>query len=219
MPSSSPNTIAPPAPASQRIWLGLWCIAFATVAIWSYVDPLDRTTWWLETAPAFIAAAVLAATMRRFPLTPLAYWLILAHAIVLMVGGHYTYAEVPLFDWLREPLGWSRNNYDKLGHFMQGFVPALVSRELLLRLTPLTRGGWLDFLVICVCLAISAFYELIEWAVAVMSGEAAEAFLGTQGYVWDTQSDMAMALGGAIVAVSTLARLHDRQLARLPRRD
>jgi putative membrane protein len=160
-----------------------------------------------------IAFAILAATRKSFPLTPLVYWLILAHSIVLMVGGHYTYAEVPLFDWLKEPLGWSRNNYDKVGHFMQGFVPALVTRELLLRRTPLLRGGWLNVIVVATCLAISALYELIEWQVAVGTGEAADAFLGTQGDPWDTQKDMATALVGAIVAVVALGRVHDRQLA------
>ena len=191
----------------------VWCVLFVLVLVWSYIDAKDRYTWWLEVAPALIAIVVLLTTMRRFPLTPLVYWLILAHAIVLMVGGHYTYAEVPLFDWLREPFGWERNNYDKVGHFMQGFVPAAIARELLLRLTPLTRGAWLNYLVVSVCLAISAFYELIEWWVALLSKTASDAFLGTQGYVWDTQSDMAWALFGAVLCVALLARPHDKQLA------
>ena len=206
-----PRAATPP----RRNSIIVWCASFVLVLVWSYIDAKDRYTWWLEVAPALIAVVVLAATLRRFALTPLAYWLILAHAIVLMVGGHYTYAEVPLFDWLREPLGWQRNNYDKLGHLMQGFVPALIARELLLRLTPLTRGGWLNYLVVSVCLAISAFYELIEWWVAVLSKTASDAFLGTQGYVWDTQSDMACALVGAVLCVALLARPHDRQLAAL----
>jgi putative membrane protein len=159
--------------------------------------------------------AVLAATYRGFPLTALSYWLILLHSIVLMIGGHYTYAEVPLFDWLREPLGWDRNNYDKVGHFMQGFAPAIVAREILLRFNAVRPGGWLQFLVVCFCLALSAFYELIEWWTALLSREAAEAFLGTQGYVWDTQSDMAWALGGAVLGLALLSRLHDRQLGRI----
>jgi len=196
----------------------VWCAIFAIVLVWSYVDPKDRFTWWLESAPALIAIVILGATMQRFPLTPLVYWLILAHSIVLMIGGHYTYAEVPLFDWLKEPLGWTRNNYDKVGHFMQGFVPALVTRELLLRKTALVRGGWLNVIVVSVCLAISALYELIEWQVAVGTGEAADAFLGTQGDPWDTQKDMATALIAAIVAVAVLARVHDRQLAALKMR-
>jgi putative membrane protein len=129
-----------------------------------------------------------------------------------MIGGHYTYADVPLFEWLKEPLGWQRNNYDKVGHFVQGFVPALIARELLIRLTPLRRGAWLNFLIVCVCLAISAFYELVEWWVALLSEQAAESFLGTQGYAWDTQSDMAWALTGAVLALALLGRLHDRQL-------
>jgi putative membrane protein len=206
-----PNAAATP----RRNALIIWSVVFLGVLVWSSIEPKDRLTWWLEVGPALIAAAVLAATMRRFPLTRLVYWLILAHAIVLMVGGHYTYAEVPLFDWLREPFGWERNNYDKVGHFMQGFVPALIARELLLRLTPLTRGAWLNYLVVSAVLAISAFYELIEWWVALLSKTAADAFLGTQGYVWDTQSDMAWALFGAVVCIVLLARRHDEQLAAL----
>jgi putative membrane protein len=201
--------------APSRNSIIVWCVLFALVLVWSYIDPKDRYTWWLEVVPALIAVVILAATMRRFPLTPLAYWLILAHSIVLMIGGHYTYAEVPLFEWLREPFGWERNNYDKVGHFMQGFVPALIARELLLRLTPLTRGGWLNYLVVSAVLAISAFYELIEWCVALLSKTASDAFLGTQGYVWDTQSDMAWALFGAVLCSALLARPHDRQLASL----
>jgi putative membrane protein len=189
-----------------------WCALFAAVLVWSSIEPKDRYTWWLEVAPALLAVAILAATWRRFPLTGLVYWVILGHAIVLMIGGHYTYADVPLFEWLKEPLGWQRNNYDKVGHFVQGFVPALIARELLIRLTPLRRGAWLNFLIVCVCLAISAFYELVEWWVALLSEQAAESFLGTQGYAWDTQSDMAWALTGAVLALALLGRLHDRQL-------
>jgi putative membrane protein len=202
-------------PWPSRRSIVVWCAIFAVVLVWSFVDPKDRLTWWLESAPALIAVVILAATLRRFPLTPLVYWLILVHSIVLMIGGHYTYAEVPLFDWLKEPLGWTRNNYDKVGHFVQGFVPALIARELLLRHTRLEPGGWLNVIVVSVCLAISALYELIEWQVAVSTGEAADAFLGTQGDVWDTQKDMATALIGAIVAVATLASVHDRELAAL----
>jgi len=193
----------------------VWCVLFAAVLVWSAIEPKDRMTWWLEVAPALIAAVILAATLRRFPLTGLVYWLILAHAVVLMVGGHYTYAEVPLFDALKEPLGWERNNYDKLGHFMQGLAPALIARELLARLVPLRPGGWLNFLVVCVCLAVSAVYELIEWWVALLSKEAADSFLGTQGYIWDTQSDMAWALIGAVTCLVLLGRWHDRQLEQL----
>ncbi len=192
------------------LWLGIWSAAFA----WSAHHPRDGFTWILETLPAILGLAVLVATWRRFPLTPLVYWLILAHSLILMIGGHYTYAEVPLFDRLSEWFGWSRNNYDKLGHFAQGFVPAMVAREILLRKQVIDGHGWLNFLVVCFCLALSAFYELVEWWVAVASGDEAVAFLGTQGDVWDTQSDMAWALAGSIAALALLGRWHDRQLLR-----
>ncbi len=196
---------------SVMIWGGV----FGAVLVWSAIGPKSYFTWMLEVAPAVIGAIVLAATRVRFPLTPLVYALALAHCVVLMVGGHYTYAEVPLFDWLGEVFGWQRNNYDKVGHFAQGFVPAMVAREILLRNNVVRARGWLGFLVVCFCLALSAAYELIEWAVALATGESAEAFLGTQGYVWDTQSDMAWALIGAVAALATLSRWHDRQLKRL----
>ena len=189
-----------------------WLIIFFAVLAWSAWNPHDYPTWWLEVSPALIALGVLAATRRLFPLTPLAYWLILAHAVILMIGGHYTYAEVPLFDWLQEVLGQRRNNFDKLGHFAQGFVRAIIARELLIRLEVVSEPAWRDFLIVCLCLAISAFYELIEWWVALLSEEAADSFLGTQGYVWDTQSDMWFALIGAVSALVLLSRLHDRQL-------
>jgi putative membrane protein len=189
-----------------------WLSIFFLVLAWSAWKPHDYPTWWLEVLPALVALAVLVATRKRFPLTPLAYWLILFHAVVLMVGGHYTYAEVPIGDWLREWSGGDRNNYDKLGHFVQGFVPAIIARELLTRFRVVARRGWLSFIVVCICLAISAFYELVEWWVALLSSEAAESFLGTQGYVWDTQSDMFLALVGASLALLLLSRLHDRQL-------
>jgi putative membrane protein len=193
-----------------------WLIVFAAVLSWSAWKPHDYPTWWLEVLPALAALVILAVSRKRFPLTPLLYVLILVHAVILMVGGHYTYAEVPAGDWLQELTGGTRNNYDKLGHLAQGFIPAIVARELLLRLDIISRKSWLGFLVTCICLAISAFYELIEWWVALLSTEAAESFLGTQGYIWDTQSDMLMALFGAIAALLLLSRLHDRQLARLP---
>lgn len=196
----------------------LWLLVFFAVFLWSAVGPFDRFTWFLEVVPALIGFAILAATERRFPLTPLVYGLILIHCVILMVGGHYTYAEVPLFDWLKEPMGWERNNYDKLGHFAQGFIPAMIARELVLRLGVMQKGNWCNFFVVCFCLALSAFYELIEWWVAIASGEGAEAFLGTQGYVWDTQSDMGFALLGAIVALLCLSRWHDRQLTALTSR-
>lgn len=189
-----------------------WLSVFFAVLAWSAWNPHDYPTWWLEVSPALVALVLLAATRRSFPLTPLAYWLILFHAIILMVGGHYTYAEVPAGDWLRDLVGGSRNNYDKLGHLVQGFVPAIVAREVLVRNRVIGRRGWLGFIVVCICLAISAAYELLEWWVALLSEEAAESFLGTQGYVWDTQSDMFLALVGAMLAVLLLSPLHDRQL-------
>lgn len=192
----------------------LWLIIFFAVLIWSGVQPKDYVTWSLEVLPAIIAVCALAATRKRFPLTPLAYVLILIHSIILMVGGHYTYAEVPLFDWVKEVFAQERNNYDKVGHLAQGFIPAIIAREILLRNAIVRGKSWTAFLVVSVCLAISAMYELIEWWVAVLSDEAAEAFLGTQGYIWDTQSDMLFALIGAVLAIVLLSRIHDRQLAR-----
>ncbi|MBO1924221.1 DUF2238 domain-containing protein [Thiomicrorhabdus sp. 6S3-12] len=199
----------------------IWLTIFFSVLIWSAINPADRYTWWLEVAPALIALVILAYTYRRFPLTPLIYQLILVHCIILMIGGHYTYAEVPLFNWMQEWFDWSRNHYDKVGHFVQGFVPAMVARELFIRLEivdPL-KNAWRNFLIVSVCLAISAFYELIEWWVALLSEQAAESFLGTQGYVWDTQSDMFYALIGAIIALVLLGKPHDRQLQRLLKND
>jgi putative membrane protein len=193
-----------------------WIIIFLATLLWSGTNPKDTVTWVLEVAPAVIGFAVLVFTRHRFPLTPLLYGLILLHCVVLMVGGHYTYAEVPLFDWLKPVFGWERNNFDKLGHFMQGFVPALIGREILIRQAIIASLYWRNFLLVCFCLALSAFYELIEWAVAEISGTGAEAFLGTQGYIWDTQSDMGFALLGAILGLALLGRLHDRQLRQLP---
>lgn len=194
-----------------------WLLIYTAVLLWSANEPRDRFTWLLEVAPAWIALLVLIVTLPRFPLTPLAYGLILIHCIILMIGGHYTYADVPYFNGLGEWAGGTRNNYDKLGHFVQGFVPAIVAREVLIRLSVVTGRGWLGFLVVCFCLAVSAFYELLEWAVAVLVGESAEAFLGTQGYSWDTQTDMFMALVGAVLALMTLGRVHDGQLRRFQR--
>jgi len=195
--------------------LAIFALVFLCVLVWSGSAPRDRFTWWLEVAPALLAAPILALTYRRFPLTTLAYTLVLLHAIILMVGGHYTYAEVPLFDRLSAWMGWSRNNFDKLGHFAQGFVPALIAREVFIRFDVVPVRAWRNVLIVALCLAISALYELVEWLVAVLSGTDAEAFLGTQGYVWDTQSDMALALVGAISSLLLLARFHDRQLREL----
>jgi putative membrane protein len=193
----------------------LWLAVFGSVLAWSGTAPRDYYTWVLEVAPAIVAFAALAFTRRCFPLTPLSYMLILIHSIILMVGGHYTYAEVPLGEWVRTAFDLGRNDYDKLGHFAQGFVPAIVVREILRRRRVIAGRGWLLFLTTCVGLAISAFYELIEWWVALASDQAAEAFLGTQGYIWDTQSDMAFALAGALLAQIVFMRLHDRQIAAL----
>lgn len=184
------------------------------VLIWSGINPRDRFTWFLEVLPAILGMAILAATYRNFRFTSLCYALVAVHMIILMVGGHYTYAEVPLFDWIRDALGLGRNHYDRVGHFAQGFVPAIIAREILLRLSSLTRGKLLFFIVISIGLAISAFYELIEWWVALATGTAADAFLGTQGDVWDTQWDMALALSGAVLSMLTLSGLHDRFLKR-----
>jgi putative membrane protein len=180
--------------------------------IWSGINPKDQFTWLLEVSPAIVGVLVLAFSYHSFRLTPLLYFLILIHCIILMIGGHYTYAEVPLFDSLNELFGFTRNNYDKLGHFVQGFVPALIAREIILRKNIIHGAVWQPFFIVAFCLAFSAFYELIEWWVALASGESAEAFLGTQGYVWDTQSDMGLALLGAITALVSLSKVHDRQL-------
>jgi len=185
---------------------------YTLVLVWSAIRPADRFTWLLEVLPALIGLVVLLLTRRRFPLSGLAYTLVLLHCIILMVGGHYTYAKVPLFDWLDTVFELGRNNYDKLGHFAQGFVPALLAREILIRNAVVNGRGWLNFLVLCFCLALSACYEIVEWLVALLSGEAADAFLGTQGYVWDTQSDMGWALMGAVLSLLLLRRYHDRQL-------
>ncbi len=193
----------------------IWSVIFFLVLGWSAWQPHDYPTWWLEVLPALIALIVLFLTRRRFPLTRLAYWLILIHCIILMVGGHYTYAEVPVGDWFQAWTGGSRNNYDKLGHLAQGFVPAIVVRELLIRNSVVAVRGWLSFIVVSICLAFSAFYELIEWWVALLSGEAADSFLGTQGYIWDTQSDMFLALLGAILALLVFSRFHDHQIRSL----
>jgi putative membrane protein len=189
-----------------------WIAIFLAVLIWSGIEPRDYMTWCLEVAPAVIGGIVLWFTRDRFPLTTLVYVLILIHCIILMVGGHYTYAEVPLGEWAREVLDGSRNNYDKVGHFVQGFIPAMIARELMIRLGVFNSDRWRDFFIVCFCLGFSAFYELIEWWVALLSDEAADAFLGTQGYVWDTQSDMGWALVGSVIALVLLGRLHDRQL-------
>lgn len=197
-----------------RYPLALLGITIILLAISGY-KPYEMATWWMEVAPVIIAIPILLATYKRFPLTPLVYTLIFVHACILILGGHYTYARVPLGFWVQDIFGFARNHYDRLGHLAQGFIPAIIAREIVLRRTPLGRGGWLFFLVCCVCLAISAVYEFIEWWAALIGGEGATEFLGTQGDVWDTQWDMLMALTGSILAQVTLARLHAKQLLRL----
>jgi putative membrane protein len=199
---------------TRKYYHFIWLLVFFSVFIWSAINPHDYVTWFLEVLPAVIGFILVLCTYKQFRLTDMLYWLILLHAIILMIGGHYTYAEVPLFNLIRDKFELSRNHYDKVGHFAQGFIPAIIAREILIRTSPLKQGKWLFFIVVCVCLAISAVYELIEWWVAVVSGTAADAFLGTQGYVWDTQSDMALALLGALTALILLGKYHDRQLQR-----
>jgi putative membrane protein len=202
---------------ASRHTLPLALLAAVSIALAiSAVHPADRITWWLEVAPIFIIFPILILTARRFPLTPLLYVLIAIHAVILLVGGHYTYAQVPFGFRLQELLELARNPYDRIGHFAQGFVPAIAAREILLRQTPLKPGGWLFFIVSAICLAVSACYEFVEWFAAVIGGGTAEAFLGTQGDVWDTQWDMFTALIGAITAQLLLSGVHNRQLSRLP---
>lgn len=211
----NPADAAPRSRAPSQVYL-LWALtlAVAAVLVWSAIQPKDRATWFLEVLPVLIAWPLLAFTYGRFRFTSLTYMLIALHMVVLMVGGHYTYAEVPLFDWLRDAFHMARNNYDRLGHFMQGLVPALVAREVLIRTSPLKRGKWLFVLVTCVCLAVSALSELLEWGTAVAAGSAADAFLGTQGDPWDTQWDLFMALVGSLLAQVLLAPWQDRQMKR-----
>ena len=194
--------------------LALAAAVIAALA-WSAIRPYDRLTWWLEVLPVLVALPLLFATARRFPLTPLAYVLIAIHCLVLVLGGHYTYARVPLGFWMQDWFDFGRNHYDRIGHLMQGFVPAIIARELLLRTSPLVPGKWLFVLVTLSVLGVSAFYEFTEWWAALAGGEAADSFLGTQGDPWDTQWDMFLAFCGAVSAQLLLSRLHDRQLAEL----
>lgn len=198
-------------PPSRRLFA--LTVLWGAVLLWSGWAPFDRATWWMEVAPAPIALAVLWATDRRHPLTDLAFWLIAAHGVILMIGGAYSYARVPAGFAVQEALGLARNPYDRLGHFAQGFVPAVVIREMLVRGSPLRSGPLLTTLVLACALAVSATYELIEFAAAMLLGQRADEFLGTQGDPWDTQWDMATCLIGAIVSLATLGRVHDRQLA------
>ncbi|RFZ90739.1 DUF2238 domain-containing protein [Mucilaginibacter conchicola] len=181
----------------------------------SAIHPHDYFTWILEVSPAIVGAIALVLTYKNFKFTTLTYWFILIHCYILVIGGHYTYAEVPAFNWLREVLHQSRNNYDKLGHFAQGFVPAMIVREILIRKQVLAKRGWMPFLTVCVCMAISVTYEFIEWLISVLSGDSGDAFLGTQGYIWDTQSDMLFATIGAICMVTLMSRVQDKAIRKL----
>lgn len=202
---------------TQRRFLGIHLGVLAAVFVWSAWQPYDRFTWWLEVMPVLIALPLLWLNWAHFPFTRLVCSLLLAHALILLVGGHYTYAEMPLFSWLRDEYGLARNYYDRVGHLAQGFVPAMVAREILLRTSPLRPGKWLFFIVVCICLACSAVYEFLEWWVALASGSDAVAFLATQGDFWDTQWDMFLCMLGAIAALAGLSGRHDRELQGLPR--
>ncbi len=191
-----------------KIFLLIYFIVF----IWSSINPKDYFTWFLEVVPAIVALIILTFTYKNFKFTPLVYSLILIHSIILMVGGHYTYSEVPLFDFIKDVFNHDRNNYDKLGHFAQGFIPAMVAREIIIRKNIINIEAWRNFFIVCFCLGFSAFYELIEWWVAILSNDSANDFLGTQGYIWDTQSDMAWALFSSIIALILLRKYHDNQL-------
>ena len=187
-------------------------VLLAATFFWSAIKPHDYFTWFLEVLPAIVGIAVLASTFSKFRFTNLVYTLIFIHCVILIIGGHYTYAEVPLFDWIQEIFNQSRNNYDKLGHFAQGFVPAMITRELLIRKNVILKNNWLNFITVAMALAISAAYEFIEWGVSLLTGEGGDSFLGTQGYIWDTQSDMLFATIGAIIALISLSKNHNNQL-------
>jgi Predicted membrane protein len=198
---------------SKTLWVYL--AIFLVVCLWSAINAYGTTLWILEALPCLIGIAILAFTYKRFQFTNITYFFILIHFIILLVGAHYTYARVPAFDWLSEIFGWSRNNYDKLGHFAQGFIPAMIAREVLIRLDVLKKRSWLPFIVVSICLAISAFYELFEWWTAVIIKQSADDFLGMQGYEWDTQSDMFCAMIGAITMLILLSKVQDKQIAKI----
>ncbi len=203
-------------PSNRNITIHIWLLAaLSIVFIWSFIDCFDFYTWFLEAFPVVLGVGVVIVVYRRFRLTNLTLVLIWIHAIILLVGAHYTYARMPLFNWLRDSFDLSRNHYDRLGHFVQGFVPAIIAREVLLRKSPLQKGKWLFFLVICFCLAFSAFFELFEWLVAAISGDDAVAFLATQGDEWDTQKDMALCLIGSLISLLTLSKAHDFALSKI----
>lgn len=194
----------------KKHWIFL--TIFFVVAIWSGIGAYETGLWFLEAGICVAGVAVLAVTFKRFKFTDMTYFFILIHFIILFVGAHYSYARVPIFDWIREVFDQSRNNYDKVGHFAQGFIPAMIARELIIRLDVVKKKGWIPFFVICICMAISAFYEFIEWWVAVLSGDGAEDFLGMQGYEWDTQSDMFCAMTGAICMLIFFSKLQNKQI-------
>jgi putative membrane protein len=197
----------------KKYWILI--VLFLVGLALSAILPHDYFTWILEVFPGIIGLLILIFTFKKFRFSDLTYIFILLHCYILFVGGHYTYAEVPLFDWIKDALVQSRNNYDKVGHFAQGFVPAMIVRELFIRQKIVTPGRWLAFLTVCVCVSISVFYEFLEWMVAIASGQSAEAFLGTQGYVWDTQSDMLYAMIGAICMVLFISKIQDKQIAKI----
>lgn len=193
----------------------IYLLSFFIVFIWSVINPKDLFTWFLEVFPAIIGLFILFITYKKFQFTNMVYFLILLHSIILMIGGHYTYAEVPFFDYIKEVFNQDRNNYDKVGHIVQGFIPAMIAREIIIRKNIININVWRNFFIICFCLALSAFYELVEWWVAIFTNEAANDFLGTQGYLWDTQSDMAWALFGSILALLLLSKYHDLTLKKI----
>ncbi len=190
-------------------------VFFCIILTWSAINPNDSFVWFLEVLPAILGVLVLIFTYKKFQFTNFAYTLILIHCCILIIGGHYTYAEVPLFDWIRDVFNGTRNNYDKVGHFAQGFIPAIIAREILVRRNIINGKKWLNVIIVSICMAISATYELIEWLVAELTGESADAFLGTQGYIWDTQSDILYATIGATVALLTLSKLHDKAINKI----
>ncbi|NDV79105.1 DUF2238 domain-containing protein [Dysgonomonas sp. 511] len=200
-----------------KYWLLL--VLFILVALWSGIGAYETGLWFLEAGMCLVGVAILIFTFNKFRFTDMTYVFILIHMIILLVGAHYSYARVPLFDWIREVFDQSRNNYDKVGHFAQGFIPAMIARELLIRLDVFKKRSWIPFVVVCICMAISAFYELIEWWVAVLSGDGADDFLGMQGYEWDTQSDMLMATIGAVCMLLLFSRLQNRQIEKISQRE
>lgn len=198
----------------MRLHYSLLALLIALL-VWSAINPFEYFTWFLEIFPALLGILVVVFTFKKFRFTNLVYILIFLHCVILIIGGHYTYAEVPLFDWIQETFHQSRNNYDKIGHFAQGFVPAMITRELILRKNVVSGRNWLNFIVVCIAMAISVTYEFIEWGVSLSTGEGGDSFLGTQGYIWDTQSDMLFATFGAILALIFLSKVHDNQLQNL----